>query len=102
MIERLRRQWLWLRDRPARAGRLRFGDVEPVGILHERVKAAAAGPRACVAIGGERDANDAGLEPRRFLGAEAVLGNGARPIALDENVGLAQQGCELRAPARLA
>ena len=64
MIERLRRQRLRL----VGAGGFGLGDVEAVGVLHQRVEAAPAGPGPFVAIGAERDADDAGPQPRGSSG----------------------------------
>ena len=98
VIERLGRQRLGL----ARAERLRLRVVEAVGVLHQEVEAAPVGPRPFVAIGADRDADDAGPQLRRLLGAEAVLGDRAGPVALHENVGLTQQRGELLPRARVA
>jgi hypothetical protein len=42
-----------------------------------------------MAIGGERHIDDAGANLRDLIRAEAERGDGARPVALYENVGVA-------------
>ncbi len=84
MIERLRRQRLRL----LRAGGLGFGDVEAIGVLDQRVEPAPMCPRSCMAIGAERDIDNAGPDARCFLRAKTVAGDGAGPVALHENVGV--------------
>ena len=80
-----------------------LGHVEAVGVLHERIEAAPARPTA--RRGHRRRARRRrcpGRSRAASSGAEAVLGDGARPIALDENIGLPQQRCERLAAGGLA
>ena len=98
VIERLRRQRL----RRFGAGGLRLGDIEAVDVLHQRIEAAPARPRPFVAVGAERDVDDAGPDARGLLRAEAVGGNRAGPVALHEDVGVAQQAGERRAAVGVA
>ena len=59
--------------------------------LHQAVEAAALAPRPRVAEGRERHVDDAGPELGHRLGREAVSGDGAGPVALAEDIGLADE-----------
>ena len=91
VIERLGGQLLGARGD---AGRFRLGVVDAAGILHQRVEAAARGPWAGVAVGRQRDRDDAGADLGAGLGREPEGGDPARPIPLHEDVRLSQQAAE--------
>ena len=98
MVEHLHGQ----RVRLVAAGRLRLGMIEAARGLHQGIEAAPAAPGALVAVSRERDIDDAGPDLRGVFRTEAELGEAARPVALDEHVGAAQQGGERVAPGRIA
>ena len=58
--------------------------------LDQRLEAAPLAPRPRVAIGGERDVDDPGPEPRDLLGGEAEPGERAGTVGLGEDVGAAR------------
>ena len=68
-----------------------FGIIHAIGILHQRIKAAPRCPGAEMAIGGKRDAYDAGIERREGFWREAMPGNGTWAIALQEDIGAGGQ-----------
>ena len=57
---------------------------------------------AFVAVGAERDVNDARPQPRDLFRAEAIALHGTRPIALHKNVGVTREAAKRLAPRRLA
>src|SRR5262249_46445764 len=86
VVEHLHGQRMWL----IAAGRLRLRMVEAARGLDERIEASAAAPGAFVAVGGERDIDDARPDLRGFLRPEAERSEAARPISLDEYIGGSQ------------
>ena len=70
--------------------------VEAHGGLHQRIEAAAAGPRALRAIGRERDADDAGPQRRELRRPEAQRLEAAGPVTLHEHMRLAGQPAQRR------
>src|SRR2546430_3432515 len=90
VIEHLRRQFL----RPLDAGGLAFGVIETGRGLHQRVKSAALRPRPGMAVGRQRYINDAWVDPCDVLRREAEGGDGGRPIALRDDIGLSQQSAK--------
>src|SRR5262245_4158637 len=68
VIDRLAGQGLWLRA-PSGFG---FRVIDAVRVLHQRVEAAPARPGSFVAVGAERDVDDARPQPRELLRAETV------------------------------
>src|SRR5258707_12505458 len=79
VVKRLNRQVARLGERTLRGGKA--SDV-----LHDRIEAAALCPRALVTVGTDADADDAGPERRHMLRREAAAGDGARAIALGEDI----------------
>ncbi len=73
------------------SGGLGLGVVEAARGLHQRVEAAPRCPGPGVAVGRQRDGDDAGLDLGAGLGREAELGEPAGAVALHEDVRLAQQ-----------
>ena len=67
--------------------------------LHQAVEAASAGPGSAPAIGVERHVDEAGPRAAAFDLAEAERVERAGPIAMDDDIGLAEQGEETLAAA---
>jgi hypothetical protein len=72
-------------------GDLSFGVIHAIGILHQGIKTAPSRPGAKMAIGGKGDADDAGVKCGQCLWREAMAGNGAGAITLQENIGARSQ-----------
>ena len=97
VVERLARQLLG----PVAPRLQPFRMVQAVGVLHQAVEAAPACPRSLVPIGRQRDADDAGAQPRHLLGRKALGRDRAGPITLHENIGAGDQSLECPASGRL-
>src|SRR6202171_2137419 len=85
VVEFLGGKSFWL----ALAERLCFRGVEAARGLHQRVKTAPVRPRSGVAIGAKRNVNNPRPQARDVLWAKTMPGDGAMPIALHENIGVA-------------
>ena len=98
MIERLARQRLRLTS----PGGFGLGIIEAARRLHQRIVTAARRPRTLMTVGAERDTDDAGPDAGGGLGRKALRRDRARPVALHENIRIAQQRRKGLAPGRVA
>jgi hypothetical protein len=87
MVKHLRWQWFRLASRES----FRLRDVQPACRLYKRIKTAARRPRAIVAISAQRGINDPWLQASDIVRADAALGERARPVTLDEDIGITRK-----------
>src|SRR3979409_895041 len=97
MSEHLTRQCL----RTFEAGGLPLGMIETGGGLHQRIETAPPGPWSGMAIGRQRNVDNAGADFCRVVRRETEARQRLRPIALRENIRVHEQIAQ-HAPPLLA